>query len=191
MSKPTNVNYRKVCQEYYCHSDEEMKNMDVHHKDGDRNNNSPHNLILMTPEEHRDIHNDDFVLWARKGSIAGNAAFMKRLKEVGPTDKELAYRERLKTLLKEKPLHTTPHSEETKRHISEQKREWLKNKKNHPMYGRTTYKVTDPEGTVYIVSDGWKEWCENKNLVASNLRKVALGQRSHHKKWKAEICVNN
>lgn len=100
------VNYRKICQEYYGYTDEEMSGMDVHHIDGNRQNNDPTNLQLLTPEEHAKIHKDEFVLWARKGSKLGNAAFKKRMKEKGPTAKELVEYNRRRKMFKTNPIHT-------------------------------------------------------------------------------------
>ena len=81
MAKKVNVDYRKICREYYGYTSEQMKGMDVHHLDGDRDNNHPTNLLLVTPDEHAKIHENDFVKWSRKGSLLGNQAFIKRLTE--------------------------------------------------------------------------------------------------------------
>lgn len=180
------VNYRKICQEYYGYSDEEMKGMDVHHIDGNHSNNSPENLMLISPQEHAKIHESEFVIWAREGGKLGNESLRKRLREVGQTPKELEYKkvrlERCKA-----GLHTTPHTEETKKVISEKKKKHLENKANHPMWGRTKYRVSSPSGESFVISEGWKDWCKENGLSASNMRSVALGIRKHHKGWKAEF----
>ena len=121
MAKKINVDYRKICQEHNGYNDEQMIGMDVHHIDKNRNNNHPTNLTLLTPEEHAKIHKNDFILWSRKGSKLGNEAFIKRLKEQGPTEKEIAHQKRMVEIRK-KGLHRVPHSEETKKTISENKK---------------------------------------------------------------------
>jgi len=186
MAKKVNVNYRKICKEHYGYSSGDMKGMDVHHIDGNRNNNDPSNLMLVTPEEHSKIHEDEFVKWAREGSKKGNESLIKRLKEKGPTEKELEHRKKM-AILRKKGLHRIPHSEETKKIISNKKKELLQDKTKHPLWGRTTYEVISPEGEKYIIKGGWKEWCFDKGLNPSNMIKVAKGERTHCKGWKANI----
>lgn len=186
MSKRINVNYRKICQEHYGYTNSEMEGMDVHHIDGNRNNNDPSNLQLISPKNHADLHGSEFVEWARIGSKLGNEAFVKRLREHGQTDKELAHQRKL-AKLREKGLHRVPHSEETKKVISLKKKNHLIDKTNHPMWGNTEYEVISPEGEKFNVSGGWKEWCFSRGLNPSNMRKVALGERKSCKGWKAKI----
>ncbi|MAG28052.1 hypothetical protein CMI47_21205 [Candidatus Pacearchaeota archaeon] len=181
-------NYRKIYKDYYGCSDEEMFNKDIHHIDGDRKNNNPENLSLITPEEHVELHKDSFIKWARIGGKLGNKAYRKRLMNEGPTDKEQKYWDYLSEKLKKEPLHKGyTHSENTKRRISENKKLHFKNKENHPMWGKTTYQVTDPAGNVYIVSGGWKQWCKDRGLGSSDLRAVAKGVRKSHKGYVAII----
>lgn len=180
------MNYRKICQEYYGYTNEEMIGMDVHHIDGNHNNNDPLNLLLISPEEHSKIHEKNFILWARKGAKLGNEKFIERLRTKGQTEKELSYKKiRIKNC--KKGLHNKCHSEKTKKIISENKKQFLKNKENHPMWGKTSYKVISPENKIYIIDKGWKDWCISNSLNPSNMRLVALGKRKHHKGWKAEI----
>jgi hypothetical protein len=165
-----------------------MKGMDVHHiiplhLGG---TDDPSNLVLITPEEHAKIHNQEFVKWARKGALLGNEALRKRIKEKGYTELELENHQRNAEKFKT-GFHRVPHSEETKRVIGAQKKQWLKDKTNHPMWGNTTYEITDPEGDIHIVSGGIKQWCKDRNLECSNLRGVAQGKRKQTKGYTAKI----
>lgn len=187
MAKKTKVNYRKVLQEHLGYTKEQMCGYDVHHIDGNRDNNHPSNLLLVTPEEHAKLHQDDFVLWSRLGAKHGNESFRRRLAEQGPTEKEILYRRTLSEKLKSGGLHRKPHTQKTKDTISRKKKEHLKDKTKHPMWGRTTYELYAPDGSIHVVSGGWKEWCKSRGLSPSNLRLVAIGKRVTHKGWKAKV----
>ena len=162
------INYRRIYAEANNISLKDMKGYDVHHIDGNHNNNDPKNLQLLTPKEHAKIHQHQFVEWARTGAKLGNKAFIKRLKENGPTVKELQYKKiRIKNC--KKGLHNVPHSEETKNLISKQKKEWHKDNK-HPLLGKTTYVIVDNKGKEHTISENAKRWCEDRNISLSNLR---------------------
>jgi hypothetical protein len=163
-----------------------MIGYDVHHVDCNRKNNSPDNLILLTPEDHAKLHENDFVLWARDGAILGNRAFKKRLEVYGQTDKELAYKE-IRIERCKKGLHRTPHNDAAKHKISDNKKQLYKDKSKHPMWGKTTYEVFCPDGVIEVISEGAKEWCSERGITLSNLRKVALGLRKQTKGYTARI----
>ena len=65
------TDYRKIYREHNGCTVKNMAGLDVHHKDGLHSNNCPENLVLLTPEEHAKIHEDDFVLWSRIGGRKG------------------------------------------------------------------------------------------------------------------------
>jgi group I intron endonuclease len=48
------------------------------------------------------------------------------------------------------------------------------------------FKMTDPEGNVYITESGLTVFCEENNLTTANIIKVANGERKHHKGWIAK-----
>lgn len=137
-----------------------------------------HNLDLSEPNVVEEMIEDNWALARR--------AFLERYNTGERTELELAYKKVRIQRCKE-GLHNVPHSEETKKNISEKKKEFFKDKSNHPMWGRTTYIVTDPDGNVYKVGAGWKQWCIDRGLCPSNLTAVAKGKRNHHKGWTAII----
>ena len=63
-------NYRKVAQDWYGLTDEQMEGMDVHHNPPRHNGgrNIPEHLYIYHTTLHVAIHGSDFIDWARKGS---------------------------------------------------------------------------------------------------------------------------
>jgi hypothetical protein len=51
------------------------------------------------------------------------------------------------------------------------------------------YRLTAPDGTIYEPRF-FTEFCRQHELTPQNLRKVAKGNRRHHKGWKAEIIAH-
>ena len=52
--------------------------------------------------------------------------------------------------------------------------------------GAQRYKLTDPEGNIHYV-DNLTQFCKANNLTRENIRKVARGERKHHKQWTAKF----
>ena len=54
----TKLNYRKIYEQYYgsIPIDSDGRTYDIHHIDGDRNNNDPSNLKAITIQDHCNIH---------------------------------------------------------------------------------------------------------------------------------------
>ena len=66
---PNYSNYRMVAQKHYKLTDEQMKDIDIHHNpprcEGGRN--IPEHLYVYHPTLHAQVHENESVLWARKG----------------------------------------------------------------------------------------------------------------------------
>jgi len=68
-----------------------------------------------------------------------------------------------------------------------------KSGENHPAFGlkgklshsSKTFKITEPDGNVVIVK-GLLNYCNERGLTNTNMFQVALGRRTHHKKYKCE-----
>lgn len=54
----TKVNYRKIYETHYgpIPRDELGRSYDIHHKDGNRSNNDPTNLVALSIQDHYDVH---------------------------------------------------------------------------------------------------------------------------------------
>lgn len=52
------INYRKIYKEHFgkIPKDNEGRSYDIHHKDGNKDNNDPENLIALSLQEHYDTH---------------------------------------------------------------------------------------------------------------------------------------
>lgn len=66
--KKAGVNYRKI---YESHYGKIPKGYHIHHIDGDPFNNDIANLMCVTPEEHAEIHKNEFTKWASIGGKKG------------------------------------------------------------------------------------------------------------------------
>ena len=66
---PNYSNYRMVAQKHYKLTDKQMKDIDIHHNpprcEGGRN--IPEHLYVYHPTLHAQVHENESVLWARKG----------------------------------------------------------------------------------------------------------------------------
>jgi DNA-binding MarR family transcriptional regulator len=99
---PNYSNYRIVAQKHYGLTDEQMKNVDVHHNpprcEGGRN--IPEHLYVYSPELHAAVHEKESILWARRGyesrkkngteNKKGVSTGGKPPKKTEPTQQELA-----------------------------------------------------------------------------------------------------
>jgi group I intron endonuclease len=65
---------------------------------------------------------------------------------------------------------------------------------NNPNFGKCgeknklskTYKITDSEGAIYIVT-GLKDFCRKNGLNPASMSDISRGKRNHHKGWKCEF----
>lgn len=77
------------------------------------------------------------------------------------------------------------HSDDTKEKLSK-----INKGKKYPRRC-VSYKLIDPEGNEFIVSNGLEQFCRNRNLCRSHLVSVAGGKRKSHKGWKAIKLKNS
>jgi DNA-binding CsgD family transcriptional regulator len=89
---PNYSNYRIVAQKHYGLTDEQMKNVDVHHNpprcEGGRN--IPEHLYVYSPELHAAVHEKESILWAKKSKGNSTEKRGKPPKKTEPTQKELS-----------------------------------------------------------------------------------------------------
>ena len=85
-------NYRKVAQEHYGLTDEQMKDIDVHHNpprcEGGRN--IPEHLYVYHPATHKLIHDKQAINWAKKSKGNSTKKRGKPSKKTEPTQQELS-----------------------------------------------------------------------------------------------------
>ena len=89
---PNYSNYRKVAQQHYGLTDEQMKDMDVHHNpprcEGGRN--IPEHLYVYHPATHKIIHDKQAINWAKKSKGNSTEKRGKPPKKIEPTQQELS-----------------------------------------------------------------------------------------------------
>lgn len=87
------VNYRKIYIEHFgpIPVDEDGRTYDIHHKDGNRSNNDPSNLVALSIKDHYDLH-------LRQGDY-GACSKIKRTMKLTPAElSELATKSNLKRI---------------------------------------------------------------------------------------------
>jgi hypothetical protein len=77
----TSKNYRKIYEQHYgpIPKDSDGRTYEIHHIDGDRNNNDPSNLLCISIQEHYDIHYQQGD-WAACLVMAGRMKISPQLK---------------------------------------------------------------------------------------------------------------
>jgi len=127
------ANYRKIWEEAYgpIPYDDDGRKMEIHHKDGDRNNNDLSNLMLITISEHYNIHyeQDD---WAACQSIINRM-------NVSPREKSKICSE----LAKKRVAEGTHHFLDPEFIKQDSIRKSIRNTGfGNPMYGKTVSEAT-------------------------------------------------
>ncbi len=96
-NRPKSYEYKKIYEKEYGRI---PKGYHIHHIDGNPFNNSIENLSCISPEDHKKIHKNEFVLWANKGGkIGGKKCVENKLGWYSKNDKEL-HSQRLSALKK-------------------------------------------------------------------------------------------
>ena len=84
-------NYRKVAQQHYGLTDEQMKDIDIHHNpprcEGGRN--IPEHLYIYHPATHKLIHDKQAINWAKKSKGNSTEKRGKPPNKIEPTPQEL------------------------------------------------------------------------------------------------------
>jgi hypothetical protein len=68
---------------------------------------------------------------------------------------------------------------------------WNKGTKGLTKGNPKIWEVTDPLGTVYIVTNGLKNFCKNHPISYDSLKEVSTGKKEHVKGWKAKEIIDN
>jgi len=143
MNQRTKTNYRKIWEEY--NSKVIPAGNHIHHIDGDRNNNSPENLLCVTPKEHWEIH------YNQGDPVALNGKFIQGASEAGKKGgavgkgKTISDEQKIKMSISMKLKYKEcgswnkdrERSDETKQKISK-----ATSGENNPRYGKEVTKET-------------------------------------------------
>lgn len=107
------MKYRKIWEDYYGEipKDEEGRSFEIHHIDGNRNNNSIENLKCISIKEHYEIH--------LKQSDFASAAFIKQKMGRPLNGWKHSEETKLKISLMGSGMKGKKHSEQTKKKMSE------------------------------------------------------------------------
>ena len=146
-----NRNYRKIYESHYgpIPKDDKGRSYEIHHKDGNHENNDISNLVALSIEEHYNIHKEQGDLgacWLMSPRLNLDVEEMSRLgremaKRAGPRSDEW----KRKQSLAQKNSIRKPHSEETKLKISESNKGRVSPNKGVPMSEENKQKLRKPK----------------------------------------------
>ena len=204
------MNYRRIYEQFHgpIPRDNEGRSFDIHHIDGNRNNNDPSNLVALSKIEHYNIH-------LNQGDKGAALRLANELK-IDPIIRSTLARESALARV-EKGTHNFQNAANDhnkgkllatngiiKRFFFPDdipigwnkivdKDRCKKPRQYHKGYKQTEnwiqkrvdsykkcYIVTDPNGNEITIT-GLNEFCRNHNLSPQNMSKVAAGSRSSHK----------
>jgi hypothetical protein len=190
------ADYRKIWSDYYgpIPVDENGVTYDIHHIDGDRNNNNIFNLIALPLKEHYQIHYD-------KGEYCAAHLISQRL---NMTPEERAHiNKKISEFKTGKPLseyHKSrmkkPKTEETKMRMRKPKSEEHKNKIKEASIGKVYSHIECPHCGIKTASNNAKKYHFDKcPKYAGDIRPVYTcphclkkGKGSAMKQWHFDRC---
>ena len=194
-------NHRKLAQEWYGLTDEQMKDCDVHHNpprhQGGRN--IPEHLFVYHNTLHSAVHGGEFILWAREGGKKGAAAQPREARVKNGTNNSRALNAHPNTHLNRVETgrktgsrnaeRMNSHPNTTKSKIENGKRSGAKN-------GKENGKVRSKNVVVTNLITGDKKEYSSVHEAARSLSlhrgavcAVARGERKSHKGYAAEYTL--
>lgn len=139
--------------------DENGRTYDVHHLDGNRNNNDPSNLKAVSLQEHYDIHYN-------QGDWMACQRILKRMNN-DPTLKSM-----LLSKANKERVQNGIHNFQDKAF-----------RERHRQKVSDTWEITFPNGDK-IIRRNLKAFCKEHNLNQGAMSQVGLGRKAHHKGFK-------
>lgn len=189
------MSYRQIYEQHYGHIpvDSNGRTYEIHHKDGNRKNNSIENLVALTIDEHYNIHYNQGD-WA--ACLAISMRMDKTPEEISKIQSEIGR----KSALQRKHNGSNPfcyvgekhhrygmkHLEETKTKIREKRA--LQKMPNRPDLKKLFSKkwmVIHPNGRKEEVLN-LKEFCNSNNLFYATMSKVGNGYLKSHRGFRCE-----